>query len=206
MAMRPRPPVWIVLANASHARVWAQRRPGEALALVREFFWPESAQKGKELVTDRPGRTEGGYPAPTQARVARKSRGVMVLQEHAAHTDPHHVQWAKFAHELARFLDLERARCSFRELVLALPPKMLGMVRGGLSEAARRRVSLAVSEDIVNLPAPLLAERLRELWAVAPRPFPGAANPMPDEVARQTSPLLRRMLPWRRGRGALVPR
>ena len=46
---------WILVANASLAKLYANYGPNKGLELVKELMHPESRQKNSELVTDRPG-------------------------------------------------------------------------------------------------------------------------------------------------------
>ena len=46
---------WILVANASLAKLYANLGPNKGLTLVTELIHPESRQKNGELVSDRSG-------------------------------------------------------------------------------------------------------------------------------------------------------
>ena len=47
---------WIVLADATSARLYAPGRPHRDWALVAELQHPEGRARDSDLVTDKPGR------------------------------------------------------------------------------------------------------------------------------------------------------
>ena len=46
---------WILVANASQAKLYANTGPKKGLALVKDLKHPESREKAADLVSDRPG-------------------------------------------------------------------------------------------------------------------------------------------------------
>ena len=56
---------WILVANASLAKFYANAGPNKGLALMKEIRHPESRQKNSDLVTDRPGSICLLYTSPS---------------------------------------------------------------------------------------------------------------------------------------------
>ena len=50
---------WILVANASIARLYANHGPKKGLQLMKEMSHPESREKVSNLVSDRPGHNPG---------------------------------------------------------------------------------------------------------------------------------------------------
>jgi protein required for attachment to host cells len=47
---------WILVANASQAKLYANTGPKKGLKLVKDLKHPESREKASDLVSDRPAR------------------------------------------------------------------------------------------------------------------------------------------------------
>ncbi|MCB1897231.1 MAG: host attachment protein, partial [Rhodocyclaceae bacterium] len=90
---------WILVANASLAKLYANLGPNKGLKLVKELDHPESRQKNADLVTDRSGtgHGDGSYEPPTAPK------------EHAARS---------FAQEIAREFYAGRNRQAFARAIL----------------------------------------------------------------------------------------
>jgi hypothetical protein len=80
---------WILVANASQAKLYANTGPKKGLALVKDMKHPESREKAADLVSDRPGQLHSAG----NGHGARQPR-----------TDPKTNEARHFAQELAREL------------------------------------------------------------------------------------------------------
>ena len=47
---------WILVANASQAKLYANAGPKKGLKLIKDMKHPESREKAADLVSDRPGQ------------------------------------------------------------------------------------------------------------------------------------------------------
>ena len=81
--------LWILICDASRARVFSASCTGGPLLEVEGFVHPKSRLKGSDIMTDRPGRVRTG--------LGGKSATAM-----PPHTDPKDVAAADFAAELVR--------------------------------------------------------------------------------------------------------
>jgi len=119
---------WVLVANASTARLFVSEDPRRSLRLDREFDHPESRMKGRELVADRPGHGLGN--------------GTFVPA-----SDPHDQQAEAFAAKLAGVLEQGRTSGACRRIVLIASPAFLGLLNAKLTSAARALVSDSLQKD-----------------------------------------------------------
>ena len=110
---------WIVVAESSRARILQTRSTLDPLVEITFLDHPEARMHERDLISDAPGRrhaTAGpsrhGMADPTSWR-----------EEHAG----------KFAREVAQHLETARRDGDFDRLLLAAPPKFLGLLRDELS-------------------------------------------------------------------------
>ena len=138
--------LWILVSNASRARLFATDAKAEGdWLLVEEFQHDESRTKSLALFNqpDNPNAGTLHSPPTENDPNARK------LLEHD-----------RFARELSDYLDKANNRHAFEKLVIAAPPEFLGRVRKALSPRVKQRVLLDVDADYSNLPARELPNRV----------------------------------------------
>lgn len=128
---------WVVLADASRARICRSDELITNLEEVDDMVHPQSRMHAGELLSDDRGRM-------------RNMAGVGTAMD--AHTDPADVEQGRFAAELARALlhGLEQGR--YERLVIAAPPRFLGMLRGELSPRVQKAVVGEIHHDYVHTP------------------------------------------------------
>jgi protein required for attachment to host cells len=147
---------WIVLANASRARIFAvDGGPGRPVE-VTDLVHPASRQKGSELGQDRAGHAERHGADSGQGGASFDPR-----------TDPRQKEHVQFAHELAATLHdgVTGRRC--KALLLVASDPFLGELKACLSAATRPAVVRSVPKDLTGLALPELHERLAALMAEA---------------------------------------
>ena len=125
---------WILVANASHARLFNLEAP-ESLALVKEFSHPQSRERASDLVTDKPGhyQSDGG-----------KHGNFMPAET------PKREEMERFAQQLAHELDHRRAANQYQHLILVASPAFLGALNGSLNHHVRGLVRETVDKDYVH--------------------------------------------------------
>jgi protein required for attachment to host cells len=148
--------LWILICDASRARVFTAPCTGGPLLETEGFVHPKSRLKGADIMTDRPGRVRTG--------LGGKSATAMPPQ-----TDPKDVAAADFAAELVRVLERAREQGEFELLALVAPPRFLGLVRAGLDEQTRRRVVACLPKELTLLAALELPPHLSEVFDAAAR-------------------------------------
>lgn len=137
---------WIMVANASQAKLFANHGPKRGLQLIKELLHPESREKTSNLVSDRSGANSGsGHGAFTQA------------------TDPKHHEAERFAQEVARELDEGRVKNAYDRLILVASAPFMGLVNGCLPGQVRSKVSESIDKDYTRLPVKDLAGHLEQV-------------------------------------------
>jgi len=138
---------WIVVANASRARVLEESdRPGRYVHIA-DLVHPQSRQKGSALADDRPGHAhaEGSGQAGTS---------------YVRHTDPREREHDRFAREVAERIDhgVAAHRCAGLTLVASSP--FLGRLKAHLGGQAVKAIVRSIDADYTTLTERELAERL----------------------------------------------
>lgn len=127
----------VVLANSTHAR-WVERT-GAGFADTAEF----SAE-----------------PSTGHHQMATVYESAAPMRHGAGAVDLKARSREKFAAEIAHRLNSEASKGDFEQLALVAPPKMLLAVRQALSPAARAKIVLELSKDLVKTPAHELGDWL----------------------------------------------
>jgi protein required for attachment to host cells len=138
---------WILVANASEAKVYANKGINKGLETVTTLNHPDSRRKGSELVSDRPGHMQGfgnGHGARNPA------------------TDPKQYEHEAFARELAQYLEQGRANNSYDRLIVVAEPHFLGLLNNTLNAQVRGLVAESVPKDYVRVTAKELASHLEK--------------------------------------------
>ena len=140
---------FVILANASLARLFSRDSANGALVPLATLKHPESRLPGHDLADDRPGheatdRSIGGnrYEPRSDAR----------RHEHT-----------KFAHEIAHVLQARLAAGEYDTLWLLASSPFLGELKAGLDHTVAARVQLALPIDLTSLGLAEIEERLRVL-------------------------------------------
>ncbi|TCJ15166.1 host attachment protein [Parasulfuritortus cantonensis] len=132
---------WIMVANASHAKLFANKGPNKGLELVKELDHPESRERAAELVSDRIGNFagSGSYAQPTAPK------------EHEAE---------RFAQEIAQELEQGRVSNSYEKLVMVTSSHFMGLINGRISQQVKSKISDAINKDYTHLPVKELTGHL----------------------------------------------
>lgn len=139
---------WILVSNASTARLYANHGPKKGLKLLKELAHPESREKASDLVSDRPGHNQG----------AGNGHGSFVPA-----TDPKQHEADRFAHKLAKELEQGRAANSYDRLILVASSPFIGMLNHRLANHVRGMVSNSIEKDYTKIPERELAGRLENV-------------------------------------------
>jgi len=136
---------WILVANASLAKLYANLGPNKGLTLVKELIHPESRQKNSELVTDRSGSmaSVGNGQGSRQPQTIPKTHEAKV-----------------FAQQIAQELYLGRAKNEFSRAIVFAPPAFMGMLNSVLDTPTAQLITDRFEKDYTKEPEPVLRERL----------------------------------------------
>ena len=125
---------WILVANASVARLFRRDSPTDPLIPLTTMEHPESRLKASQLADDR-------YEPRIDVR----------RKEHQ-----------RFAREIAERLDAGLAAGEFSALWLFASSPFLGELKAQLSDAVDKRVQLALNSDLTALGLTDIEQRLRD--------------------------------------------
>ncbi len=136
---------WIVISDASRARIFATDDRAVPFHLIDSFEHPQSRSRVRDLMADANGRKPMGAPLLGHAGGSARP-GV------APDTDPKWVEAQKFARELAARLEAGLHQRAYDHLVVAAPPQFLGLLRHTLSEQVKAHLELSLDKDLTHHP------------------------------------------------------
>ncbi|MDE2401844.1 MAG: host attachment protein [Burkholderiales bacterium] len=148
---------WILIANASMARLFSRESDHDPLVPLNTFEHVESRLKSSQLGDDRVGH---GSSDTRPGGVSFEPR-----------MSPQRKQHLQFAHTLAQRLDegLNNGEC--KQVTLYASSPFLGELKGQLSPAAKKALRSAVDIDLTSFGLRELEERIaHELQAHHPQP------------------------------------
>ena len=143
---------WVVLANASRARVCSRDPRDGALSELDDLVYPQARQAGREIGGSRAGRVEKDLgPA---------GHGTTLL---SPHTELRQKQATEFARQIVGHIDdaLAQRRCESWVLVAGTP--FLGELRRALTPAASRALRCSLASDLTSYSDRDLERRVSEL-------------------------------------------
>ena len=152
---------WIVVCDASRARVFKEHGRTGAYELVREIEHPESRAHVRDLVSDAEGRKPVGMPLGGSYGGRSVSLGYGRIGA-APRSDPKEVEAAKFARELRAVLERGLYDHSYETLILVAPPTFLGLLQSAFGDGLSRRVEARIGKDLTKMTDRELRERVRE--------------------------------------------
>ena len=137
---------WILVANASLARLYEHLGPKKGLKLIKELEHPESRMKNAELSSDKAGSFQ---VSSDSGRGSREQQ-----------TPPKLNAARNFAHALAKELYLGRSRNEFGRAILVAPPAFMGMLNATLDAPTAHMVSGRLEKDYTKTREPELCGHL----------------------------------------------
>ena len=137
---------WIIVADASRARILCESSDLEDLREVEALVHPASRLQTSELVADGAGRLSKG---PGQARAMMEAR-----------TPAHELEAIRFGKTLADRLNRGLAGGKYAALTLVAPAHFLGILRQALSDRVADTVVNAVAKDYSRLTGEKLKDAL----------------------------------------------
>lgn len=140
--------IWILVADAASARVFEAATASATLHEVLQAGHPDSRDRGRDILSDRPGRGHG--PAGSGRHGMEPT------------TDPLEVEAERFAAELAALLRTHRIGGAYQRLYLVAPPHFLGLLRKALDDDTRGLVVADLNKDLARLKAHEIRTHLPE--------------------------------------------
>ena len=151
---------WILVGDASRARLFEGREPGEGYSLVTTLLHPESRAHVADLVTDVNGRKPVGVTRGVGV-VRGWQGGIQGRPGVERDTDPKEVEAQKFARELSALLTKALDERRYDALVLVAPPHFLGTLKDALGDPVRKRLEGTLGKDLAPFEPREIERRLR---------------------------------------------
>lgn len=144
-------PTWLLVGNASRARLFETQARPRTLKLLKEYLHPPSREKGEDLASDRPGHFQA------------EARGMEGTTHGAFNepTNPKDFEHDRFALELAKELNDGRTKNRFGNLMIVASPHFHGLLNQHLNEHVAKMVSSHINKDYTDLDEEKLLEALR---------------------------------------------
>ena len=128
---------WIVVADGQRATVYNNDGPGKGLEIIPGMGGHRDGPRTHEMMSDKPGRDRGFAGASGAAAMT-------------ARTDPHELEEQRFTEALAEEVNRAALERKFARLILAAPPRTLGILRKSLSPHAKERVIAELDKDLTK--------------------------------------------------------
>lgn len=138
---------WILVADSAHAELYSCTKIGGELELIEQLSHEESALMGRDLRSDKHGRS---FDSAGQGRHAMST--MVSPKEHEAQL---------FAKQLADRLEEGRTHERCDRLVLVAAPDFLGLLRQAMSAECRELVVEELAKHLVGSPAREIRARLQ---------------------------------------------
>ncbi len=129
---------WILVTNASEARLFETQKYPKKLSLRKKFFHPKSRAKNASLVTDRAGHFQGDSGHTT----------------HGAFNDAapaKQVEIERFAKTLVSELDVGRNAHDYKKLVIVSSPHFHGLLNKHMNGHVAKMVDKHIEKDYTTL-------------------------------------------------------
>ena len=123
---------WILVANASEAKLYTNTGISKGLEVISTFDHPESRKKSSDLVSDRSGHMQSvgnGHGARQPA------------------SDPKQHEHELFAREIAHHIEQGRTSNQYQRLIIAAEPHFHGLLNNLFSSQVRSLISENLEKD-----------------------------------------------------------
>lgn len=127
---------WIIVANSSVARFFEIQKDGQ-LKEFNTLIHPESRLHGRDLTSDRPGRT---FESVGKGRSAMEQ-----------HTSPKEVEFETFAHYISDHLATAHGEGQFDRLYIAAGPHFLGLLRQAIKPSTAKAIQSTIDKDMTQM-------------------------------------------------------
>lgn len=137
---------WVLISDACRTRIFADHGMRSGLVELEGYACPAAREHIKDQVSDRAGLKPAG--------------GQGVRSGAAQEVDPKEAEARAYARFLASTLKKKYDEHAFTDLVIAAPPRFLGMLRGAMDESLAKHVVASFDKDYTTLSIKELNERL----------------------------------------------
>ncbi|OIP16590.1 MAG: hypothetical protein AUK53_03115 [Betaproteobacteria bacterium CG2_30_59_46] len=136
---------WILVANASEAKLYANTGINKGLEKVAAFDHPNSRKKNSDLMTDRPGHMQSSGNGHSSRQPA---------------SDPKQHEHEIFAREIAHHIEQGRTGNQYQRLIVAAEPHFRGLLNNTFSAQVHSLISESLDKDYTKATQKELAVHL----------------------------------------------
>jgi len=127
---------WVLVADGQRATVYHNDGPGKGLEIIEGMGGHQEVPRSNEIISDASGRNRG----PGGGGAAPMDSGA----------DPHELEEKRFTESVAGEVNRAALEKQFDRLILAAPPRTLGILRKSLSTHATERVIAELAKDLTK--------------------------------------------------------
>ncbi len=127
---------WVVVADSSRADFYIRYKRLDPMEPINSLTAPDARTKEQDLTSDSPGR-------------AFDSKGSGRHAMEPGQTGKEHMR-ENFARRIADELEAGRIAHEYQHLVIVAGPKLLGDIRGKLSNATAKLVSVEIDKEMTT--------------------------------------------------------
>lgn len=138
---------WIIVADASRARLFSADKPAGPLNEINTLTSPEGRLHEGDLVSDRGGRDTNGGGASHGYSTGNEAKDEIAN---------------RFAAELCKQLEKGRTDHAFGKLYVVAAPAFLGLLRKHQSDALRALIGEEIAKDLTTQPVDRIRAQLPE--------------------------------------------
>lgn len=143
----PQRTTWFLIADGSRMRLFESRGHKEPWDLIDSKEVEKARKPSRELGRERPGR---GHKTGPDSRFAMNG------------SEPHDKLEGEFLGDLARMLNKSAHEEKFDQLVLAAPPRALGVMRAKFQPHLTAKYIGVFDKDLTNMPDNDLIDYFKE--------------------------------------------
>jgi len=136
--------IYILVADSSQAIIYAKIDHENTLTEIRHFECLNCKLHNIDLVSDKPGRV-------TQ-QSGKRAKGL------STHQSPKDREVEIFAKSLCDFLNKARKENKFDELILAAPPKFLGVLHKKLNTETSKMIRQNINKNLLKKSGEIIME------------------------------------------------
>ena len=127
---------WVLVANHTTARLFEAEKRAKTLNEIESMLYPEGRMKGRDLISDAPGRAFDSYGmgrhAMSQSTALRKQGE------------------QKFAKDIVHALEKGRREGRYEKLYIVADPSMAGTLRSSMSPTTRASIAGESRKNLVT--------------------------------------------------------
>lgn len=131
---------WILIADASDARIFSINGRDRSMKVVQELKHPSGRLRPQQIDTDQAGRF-------------RKRMGARTKSAMDAQVDPHTTDMRRFAKTIGEVIQKAEDQHAFDALAIIAPPKFLGILRKQPAIRSTKCLLAHLAADYVDTPA-----------------------------------------------------